>query len=1524
MALQTSQFTTIGLGVRNDMPPDPIQPKLVDGIHLRWAFQRELGFPWYGFSLFRREHREGKPVCLSEALKEPAAPNTTLSTPLGQLVSDRPLRFTNDFPPVAVPELDLDGRSFLRLKLAPSMLARRVRCTVGFRGDGLSVGECVRFFERKEDKEKNPREERKFEFEVRDARRALAAATRVTIVDTTSGKLSGLDCGHFLAVTLPAAAEWLEVTLTHFAKPAEIEALDAAGARVASAVMQNPARTPERIMLRGRGILRIVIRAPQDETTLHEICFGAGGESGKRTVARVAGYLATVRVASAVASGHPGDVVTVELEADAISRIDIDRATAALIDLCVMPVAQGARDGWKALQGFPYALSLPVTHPHYPASGNQPQNLAGAEALAVGRILYGAPAGWGGASFADLHAELVRLVQGGPGGAPPMAEVLSPPEGGVPDPPDPAHPPPTMTQRRTLDIVLLASLNPAAAQMLGLYWVDQTAIPGTHYDYLVVADYKAGHASAADVLNEINANGFANLEGYIVFNKVAAPAPAIAPPENPRAYALPGTVRMLADGTTDDASNNAGLRWQIPSAGMGVLVPGAAVMYHVWRASLGNGTNPSGTAAFSALTVGAPLLVVEPILAPGEEPVGPDDWPPFPVHFLDQGLAEGWYGYRVSGLDIFGRLSAQSPSAPWYEWAPVPDPRPWYYTDPAGDRAIHASAVRLLDKIPPPPPTGIEAFAMDPDDPFLLRDAAYNTWKATLSAAERDTLVGLRVRWQWTQAHMRQAPDTKEFRIYYQSGRLNALAGEVTAVATASSVESNVTTDLANTQSADAYADAHLRIGSDAYPIVGSGAGTPLQVRVRHIGLTETAGTVTVASGSAIVTGAGTSWHAGMTGLRFQLVGEAASYRILAIASATQLTLERVYVGASAAGTAYATFDRRPTAPASGTVAIPAAYAVGSVSTAAGSATVAGTGTTWRSAFVGQLIRIEGDPSAYRIQTVPTPTQLTLNKPFAGSAGDGKTYAISFPIFTDYATPTNWERRYYVVGYDEHVTVTTDANGAPLHEYEVLLPTAADADRAGVPLVTTLAAPISYAHVSVSATDDKTHTADAPKWTGTSWGDRTGNEGDPGAPAAIYLVRRDLPQPPAPPADSERVFATPADYHSLSYFTFRWRAEDHLKTHVFRALDDAIFKTDWAKRVRERFVLQDGQIEFFPSETTEPRWNILKRQQVAEELNQLNPLAEDPPRPLPAAVVYRGLSDDALRVLAGLPGNERAFVQLTVTPLDPNDPEATADRRGPDNDADYAVNPLLRIYTDALDGRSTNRYFYRAAYVDGANNRSPLSISSPPVWLPNVVAPRAPVITKVLGGERRITLSWASNREADLAEYQVYRADSEDATRDLSLMNVVHVEVVAAGDPAGRPREVSWVDDVPGLLTFYYRVVAVDEAGNASPPSVTFAGRAFDESLPVPPTLALAFVDVGGGVLRAEARWTSADEVTLQRRTSGGSAAWSNRAVWQPPGAYVVVEDDTDPTRSYEYRVRARKGTGATALGSTVTLTSVQ
>jgi hypothetical protein len=345
-------------------------------------------------------------------------------------------------------------------------------------------------------------------------------------------------------------------------------------------------------------------------------------------------------------------------------------------------------------------------------------------------------------------------------------------------------------------------------------------------------------------------------------------------------------------------------------------------------------------------------------------------------------------------------------------------------------------------------------------------------------------------------------------------------------------------------------------------------------------------------------------------------------------------------------------------------------------------------------------------------------------------------------------------------------------------------------------------------------------------------------------------VRRTSPPAPATPPDSERVFASRADYHSRSFYTYRWVPSAGLKTHVFRALDDTLFQTDWKRRAADNAGLDPDQAQLFPAE-----WDAPKRAQVADELNQLNTFGHDADKAA-AFVVYRALSNDALRALAALPGNERAFTQLTIGPLDPDDP-ANANRLGPDDASGFVIDPALRAYTDTLDGRSSNRYFYRAAYVDAAHNRGPLSLASPPVYCPKVVPPRAPVITRVLGGERQIGLSWASNREPDLVEYRLYRADSEPLARDIRLMTLVHTEPAGPGDPQARPAQLNWTDAaVESLKDHYYRLVAVDAAQNVSMPSGVAGGRAYDYSPPLEPT------------------WIRSERVKLDE--AGNEHAWSD------------------------------------------------
>ena len=70
MSFQTDDLSMLVLGIEGDHPPPAAdQPALPNGIHCRWLFAPERGFPWYGFYLFRRESQPRQPRCLSLELR---------------------------------------------------------------------------------------------------------------------------------------------------------------------------------------------------------------------------------------------------------------------------------------------------------------------------------------------------------------------------------------------------------------------------------------------------------------------------------------------------------------------------------------------------------------------------------------------------------------------------------------------------------------------------------------------------------------------------------------------------------------------------------------------------------------------------------------------------------------------------------------------------------------------------------------------------------------------------------------------------------------------------------------------------------------------------------------------------------------------------------------------------------------------------------------------------------------------------------------------------------------------------------------------------------------------------------------------------------------------------------------------------------------------------------------------------------------------------------------------------------------
>ena len=722
---------------------------------------------------------------------------------------------------------------------------------------------------------------------------------------------------------------------------------------------------------------------------LLELCWVCQDEEREREGIPVRAVLEGITVAMTVVVGAPGDVVQATLMADAFDEVIVGSGDAALIDLCINGVRDGLTSGWQPLEGFEYPLCLPVAHPDYPCPG-APATPAAAEARALGRVRYGPPANWAGAPFQQIRARLERLVVGGP---PPGGQAMHQrfdTVGGAPAPPASTGGVITQKAQRPLDLLLLGSLHAPVAEMLGLAWLDKTAVPGVHYDYLLLADHLGTMGgTAALALNWFTTVGdFSVNDGFIAFDKVAQPAAPLQAPTDLDAYALPGsTVAPTAGGAVIDATNNAGLVWDRKEIAAG-LAAAAPIMYHVWRADLGNVDVPAAPADadFVPITHASPLPVSRPLLVPPALPERPDDWPPFALHYIDRGRPEGWYAYRVNAIDIFGRHSANSVSARWRQWP--------------GNHVINASAIRLLDKIAPPPPPGVEAFALDPLDPTVQHDAAWVAWQASLSPAEKADVVGLRLRWRWTLEQQRQAPDVREFRVYYNPGPVNTLRGRVTSVLDVSATESEVVTDIPNAQPANSFAGLSVRAGAQSFRVLGSAAGAPLRLRVKNIGPTD---------------------------------------------------------------------NVRP----------------------------------------------------------------------ASRSRCALSLAPGHALYQDFSAAPAWQDRTLVVGFAEHVVV--ELGGA--RRYEVLLPLAGSPDRAGLPLVTTLAEPVATGGVGVTAADDKAHTLDH-----RGEAARFGNESRVGGPATVVRVRRERPLAPPVPTDSPRLYASPADYHGRSFFTYRWPPAANLRS----------------------------------------------------------------------------------------------------------------------------------------------------------------------------------------------------------------------------------------------------------------------------------------------------------------------------------------------------------------------------------------
>jgi hypothetical protein len=1365
-----SNLAMLALGVVGDTLASPTrQPSaLADGIHLRWAFPRELGFPWYGFYLFRRPTPDGTRTCVAQQLiaqgRTPGSVGaTTLSTPTGTLSSDQNLVLTELFAPSGSVEVDLSGRSFISFESAGGNTWRRVDVTLGFAldfpsGSGGPTGTIPGGL----GGPGGPTGPGGSGFPGgggpggpfggpggglgpggpggggpgtggpgSGGPGSGGPGTGGTGVGGPNGsnlgaggsriEVCGCDCGPSGESVVQPIVESV-VPLGNGTYSATFGYNNSSSTAITIPVGPQNGFSPDpagrgqpTLFLPGRhrNVFTVIFSGAPITWSLGGavlvVSSATSGMVGAASGIVVTAYLGGIAVARTVLAGGAGSVVTASLVFEAIDEVRITSGPAVVLDLCTIETSDALGQGWVPVPNLQQPICLPARHPDYPCNQGAVDKNA-SRTLAFSRLSYGTTADWSGANafaFDSFYDAAIEIVTGGPGkGITDRVTQITAPF----DPNDPDATPPSIDES-SLDVLLGASVNPAVAQMLGLYWVDAATVVGQSYDYLLVADYQnTGHGDITVIQALVAVANFGQLTGYLKSGVRRSVARPLSPPASVVGYSLP--VGAIPPSGPLDAAGQVGLRWDVPTADADKIASDSPVLFHVWRKDYGSGE------PVSAVASGAHLPVTDSPLAPGRlrtaapNPVLPG-WPSTGMFGVDGPLLDGWYGYRVSGIDIFGRHSALSDPA---RWLAVED-----------DAELSRVAVHVRDLTPPPPPARVQAWAQDPADQFLTKDTAYHAQPTPFG-----TVVGLRVSWLWTGKQMRQAPDLREFRVYLNPGATLAAPAEPASwsqrIAIVGASE-HIVSELVN-----------ARLTADGDPLIGNAA--------------QASGTVVLLDGSLALDGIP------VDALDLELtdaVGGPARFRVLAL-----------------------------------------------------------------------------DPALRVLALDGTPNLTGTSRWILGER----------------------ERRYelFLPNHDSNLNLAFQ-----------------------LPLVPTLANPIQYGLVGVSAADDKVASADA-RITG-ALGGRYGNEGAVGGPITIYTVWRTLPGPaPLPPFPTDRLLATRADFYSRSFFTLHWSKQDNLLTHVFRAVDATLFAFDAGKRFAiPRTASAASSVSAASLGWTQARWNT-----VAAAVDALA-----------SSAGYAGLSDDGLRLLASLPSNQGAFTRLTREPLDPTD-AANADRVGRnDNPALYSPAPDRGAFDDTLDGRAINRYFYRTSAIDKAQNPGPLGVATPPVYLPRTALPAAPIITALEAGDRSIRVNWQAVPQPP--SYRVYRASSEAQSHDLRSMTRV-------ATPAGS--ETSFMDTgLVGLQSYFYRVTAVDTSGLESEPSAVAQGRAFRLAPPDAPAISGLTVRSGPSV---RVTWSTSEplQVMVQRSVVGDSV-WRSVSEWLDAASF---DDSVESGASYEYRLRARDG----------------
>ena len=226
------------------------------------------------------------------------------------------------------------------------------------------------------------------------------------------------------------------------------------------------------------------------------------------------------------------------------------------------------------------------------------------------------------------------------------------------------------------------------------------------------------------------------------------------------------------------------------------------------------------------------------------------------------------------------------------------------------------------------------------------------------------------------------------------------------------------------------------------------------------------------------------------------------------------------------------------------------------------------------------------------------------------------------------------------------------------------------------------------------------------------------------------------------------ILARPANYYGLAKYTLTWEAVPGAAGYaVLRCSGAALFNQD--QEQREHRLGDYATSEVFADDPGFSAWPAGYDFSLTED-----ELLTDPDSYLDAWGAwadhfYPQLTDSAVQDLADRKGNEGAFQRTNKDPA------------------------LSRSYTDTFDGRGQGFYVYRIRTIDAAGNLGDYSPSFPPVHIFNVNPPAQPVITKISGGQKQISIRWAAHPGDSVAGYLLYRTQDPALAGDWRSMEVI-------------------------------------------------------------------------------------------------------------------------------------------------------